>query len=219
MNLSEYSNVEKLDYEQYCHYLQNKYGIPEKAYLNKNWNKNQGVSRTNEGLYIHHIKENKAIMLSTKEFASLHPYSYQTPKNLTYCNLLEHLFLHILICEEVINQPKKHKKDRENVGVGGAVNFLIPELNDVYSGWETKQPWRKNCHNIIINNKDVYLILLKRFYDRYCIPKQLNENILYTSLNSEMGLWNENSNVPLYKEIHEHIKRRSLLSKILNCFF
>jgi hypothetical protein len=32
------------------------------------------------------------------------------------------------------------------VGIGGVVNFIVPELNDLYSGWMTKQQWRINCH-------------------------------------------------------------------------
>ncbi len=56
-------------------------------------------------------------------------------KYLEYCDYLEHLFLHILICEN----PSEEKNRNEDVGTGGVVNFIAPELNDLYSGWKTKQ--------------------------------------------------------------------------------
>ena len=43
MNLTEYKQVEKLTYRQYCDYLQNKYGIGLKDYMTKSWNKNTRV--------------------------------------------------------------------------------------------------------------------------------------------------------------------------------
>ena len=41
--------------------------------------------------------------------------------------LLEHLFLHLLICE----YPAENKNENEQVGIGGVVDFIVPELNDV----------------------------------------------------------------------------------------
>lgn len=106
-----------------------------------------------------HKYEDHAILLSTKEFAMKNPFEWQKAENIVYCDYLEHLFLHILICEN----PSKEQNKNEAVGIGGAMVFIIPELNDVYSGWETKQEWRKICHKRIKNDKDVFLALVKRF--------------------------------------------------------
>lgn len=43
------------------------------------------------------------------------------------------------------------KKSGEAVGVGGIYNFLVPELNDIYSGIKYKQPWKqKVVENILL---------------------------------------------------------------------
>ena len=103
--------------------------------------------------------------IAASECAKRNPYEWQLPENIVYCDYLEHLLLHILICEG----PSKNKNDFEVVGIGGVINFLVPELNDLYSGWITKQEWRANCHSRVVNDKEVYLILLKRFKSNFQI--------------------------------------------------
>ena len=61
--------------------------------------KNPFVTRTNEGLFCHHIDEDKAIMLCDDKFAVNNPFEYQKADRLVYCNLLEHLLLHVKIAE------------------------------------------------------------------------------------------------------------------------
>ena len=118
MNLTEYKKVEKLDYLKYVKYLQNKYGIPPKNYMNTNFNKNEGISKTSEGLFVHHVMECKAIMLSNSNYVKMNPYEYQLAKNLVYCDYLEHLFLHVLICEHFAYfRDRDHK--HEVPGIGG----------------------------------------------------------------------------------------------------
>ena len=177
-------------------YLQQKYGIGLCDYMRPNWTKNTKVARTKDGLYVHHKYEDHAIMLGNPEFAKNNPYEWQKKENLIYCNLLEHLLLHQLICE----YPSKNKNDMEKVGLGGIVNFIVPELNDVYSGWVSKQIWQQNCHRAIINNKDVYLLIIKRYKDFHgnnpfiikCLLKSYNKNF---------GAWSDEKNYSLYNEI------------------
>jgi len=157
MNIEEYEKVKAMSYLEYCDYLQKKYGMSKYNYFYPSFTKNSKVSRTKEGLVAHHKYEDHAIMLSTKEYAMANPYEWQLAENLVYCDYLEHLLLHILICEH----PSPNANAKENVGLGGVVNLLVPELNDVYSGWKTEQQWRLNCHEKIINDKDVYLALIK----------------------------------------------------------
>lgn len=159
MNMEEYEKVKDLNYLEYCDYLQEKYGIGLCDYMTENWNSKQKCKRTKEGLLAHHKYEDHAIMLSTKEFAMQNPFEWQKAENIVYCDYLEHLFLHILVCEN----PSKEQNKNVIVGVGGVLTFMIPELNDFYSGWESKQEWRRICHERIKNDKDVFLALVKRF--------------------------------------------------------
>lgn len=59
-------------------------------------------------------------MLSHLEYAQKNPYEWQKKENIVYCNLLEHLFLHILICEN----PSADKNTNEKVGFGGVEIIL-----------------------------------------------------------------------------------------------
>ena len=185
MDLLEYEKVKNFTYLDYCDYLQNKYGIGLSDYMTKSWNKNPKVTRTKEGLVAHHKYEDHAIMLSTKEFAMNNPFEWQLAKNIVYCDYLEHLFLHILICE----YPAEDRNELEAVGGGGGINFIVPELNDLYSGWETEQMWRKNCHKLFIKDKNVYLTLLKRFKTTCKDYPFFTKNCLFTSYNEKFGLW------------------------------
>lgn len=197
MNLAEYEKVKNLTYLDYCDYLQQKYGIGLCNYMTKSWNKNAKVSRTNDGLIAHHKYEDHAIMLSNKEYAMQNPYEWQLAENIVYCDYLEHLFLHILICE----YPSQNRNQLEAVGIGGIINFIVPELNDIYSGWQPKQQWRKNCHDLIINDKDVYLVLLKRFKTSCKHYLFYTKKCLHTSYNEQFGLWSRKQNTKLFKEI------------------
>lgn len=198
MNLQEYEKVKDFTYLEYCDYLQKKYGIGLSDYMTMSWNKNNKVTRTKEGLLAHHKYEDHAIMLSTKEYAMRNPYEWQLAKNIVYCDYLEHLFLHILICE----YPAENKNDDEAVGIGGVINYIVPELNDLYSGWQTGQMWRKNCHDRVINDKNVYLVLLKRFNTSCKNYPFYTEDCLYTSFSEKFeSSWSRKQNEKLFKEI------------------
>lgn len=194
MKLAEYQKVENLNYLQYCDYLQQKYGIGLCDYMTVNWNKNKNVTRTKEGLVTHHKYEDHAVNLSNPKYAMENPFEWQLAKNLVYCDYLEHLFLHILICEYSFENQNEFRP----VGGAGIVAFLVPELNDWYSGFAVREAWKQNCYNLIIKDKKVYLTLLKRFKD--CYPS-LPEAFLYTSFNEEFGLWSRKQNKKLFEEI------------------
>jgi len=139
-----------------CHLLK-KYGVAQYDYfLNETCrSKNLKVTRTSEGLLCHHIDEDKAIWLSNSKFAIKSPFEYQKADRLVYCNVLEHLILHIKIVENFNNDFM--------LGIGGAINFMIPEINDYFNGYKFKDKWMINVYNLIENNFDDYIIILKRF--------------------------------------------------------
>ena len=110
MTITEYESIKALNYLEYCDYLQNKYGIAKCNYMSPAYNKNPKISRSNEGLFAHHKYEDHAILLSNKKFAMKNPYEWQFAENIVYCDYLEHLYLHILICEN----PAKDKHREAN---------------------------------------------------------------------------------------------------------
>ena len=66
MESTEIKNQLKMTYDELVDYLLKKYGPAQYDYFcNESCkSKNSKVSRTNEGLYCHHIDENKAISLA-----------------------------------------------------------------------------------------------------------------------------------------------------------
>ena len=198
MNMEEFNKIKKMNYLQYCSYLQDKYGIPKADYMTSNWNRIKRISRANEGLQVHHLDEDKAIMLSTKEIAQMFPFEWQTKEHLVYCDMLEHLLLHVLICY----YPSPERVEQMDVGIGGAVNFLIPELNDMYCGWTTKLDWKTAQHDKVRENQDVYLAIIKKFIP-YLKKRHIKKGVLFSSFNESYGLWERRKNVPIYKKINK----------------
>lgn len=193
MNITEYEQIKDLKYRNYCDYLKKKYGPATCDYFTKSFNKNPKVTRTSEGLVCHHICEDKAILLSTPEHAKVNPFEYQKAHNLVYCDYLEHLLLHILICEE----PMEDRNSLKAVGIGGVLEFIVPELNDLYAGWKTSQKCRETCHYKVINDKTVYFEILKRFKAEF----PLLEHFLYRSFNEKFGTWSEKNNEGIYEQV------------------
>lgn len=197
MDLKEFQEIKNLTYTEYCDYLVQKYGPAQYDYMTKAYNKNQKISRTKEGLVCHHKMENKAIMLSEKIWAQKFPFEYQLKENLVYCDYLEHLYLHVLICKYPEPIDPQYL-----VGFGGVVNFIVPELNDVYSGFCSGKEWQKNCYDKVINDEDVYYEILQEFIN---VMKERGFKIspidLQTSFNSKYGLWIQNNNLAVNSKI------------------
>jgi len=202
MTLKEYNLIKDLTYTEYCNYLQLKYGVGRSAYFYPSFQPNPKCKRTKDGLFAHHKKEDQMILLSTSEIAEQFPFEWQEPDEIVYCDYLEHLLLHILICK----YPNPIDSAIE-VGLGGIINFLVPELNDIYSGWRPKNvprnQWQYNCINLIEKDKAVYLAILQDFID---FEIQNNKNFrvysLLSSFNAKLG-WNLKNN----KQIFTAIKR------------
>lgn len=160
MDREELEKQKLLTYKQLVEYLLSKYGAATCNYFCRDnfKSKNRNVSRSDEGLICHHIDEDKAIMLSTPQWAEKCPYEWQKADRLVYCNYLEHLLLHIKIAEE-----PRHPDAMEHQlpGIGGAVNFIIPELNDYFGGYTYTQKWRLLAFEKVDENYDEYIQLLE----------------------------------------------------------
>lgn len=193
MNLEEYKRVRVFGYMDYCEYLKDKHGVVRSCYMTRNGSSIAKKSRTSDGLVIHHIMECEEILLCKKEVALTCPYEWQEPQNLVYCDYLEHLLLHIKIVEY-------YAPYRGAVGYGGT-DFIIGELNDVYSGYKTNQKWREALHNKIINDKDVYLAILKDYKILLVMTNREIYSDFRKSFNSFYKLWDAENNEALYREI------------------
>ncbi|MEG0124232.1 MAG: hypothetical protein RSA40_02765 [Malacoplasma sp.] len=182
-----------MTYDQCVDSLLKKYGSVKKDYfINKECKSaNASIKRSKEGLFIHHIDEDKAIMLCTKEFAINNPFEYQKADRLVYCDFLEHLVLHI----KIVEYPNPKKNILENCGVGGIYNFIVPDLNDIYSGIIYKQEWKIKAANNVINRKDDYFKCIKKLVDmNFDYP-------LLTTFNEKYGLWSNEKNEKIYDEL------------------
>ncbi|AVN65163.1 hypothetical protein CG002_02210 [Mesoplasma florum] len=191
--MTEIEYLLSLNYVECCEELIKKYGnVPGDYFLDEECTKkNNKITRGKEGLYIHHIDEDKAIMLSHPNFARMNPITFQKAERLVYCNLLEHLVLHIKIFEF----PNKNKNKNESVGVGGIYNFIVPELNDIYAGIQYKQVWKQEVIRTVLPLKDDYF---------KCIKKLINLNFRYplcTSFIYNSHIWNEKNNKKIYKDL------------------
>lgn len=174
MTINEFTTVKFMSYDEYCNYLKAKYGEVEYDYFHKD-NKdghliqdNKG-SRGSIGLQRHHICEKYVANLSDPRIAAENSFEYQKKENLCYCNLLEHMFLHILIAEDLTSSS-------EYLGDGGVLTITLP-INSILAGIKEDSKAFKNKNDeiyydfngIITNNKNTYLALI----NRYCTSAEI----------------------------------------------
>lgn len=111
------------------------------------------ISRTNEGLYCHHISENKWSNMSDKSFIREYkiPFEFQKKDRLVYCDLIEHSILHVLITKETAFK----------FGYAGYLSYLRGLIEAWYLD-ETmpNQEWMKKCYNnSFLNPQEAFEIL------------------------------------------------------------
>lgn len=100
-------------------------------------------------------------MLRNDKFAVNNPFEYQKADRLVYCNLFEHLLLHVKIAEN----PSPDANENKLPSIGGAINFICKDLNDIYSGKEFSDEWCKNVANKVKDNFDDYIIILRYLWN------------------------------------------------------
>jgi hypothetical protein len=111
--IEEYKNLLSLSYEDAVESLLQKYGpVIDDYFREKSYNRffngeiksiTKGkFTKISEGLYCHHVFENKYYNLTNKDFCKEQnaPYEVHKKENLVYCDLIEHFILHILITKE-----------------------------------------------------------------------------------------------------------------------
>lgn len=160
---SEYQKEMKMDYDGLVNYLLKKYGPVKHDYFTDSSCsvKDNRISRADEGLVCHHVDEDKAIMLSNPQYAKKNPFDYQKAGRLIYCNVLEHLILH----EKIVEGPRKLTANENEVpGIGGAMNFLVKQINDYFGGKEITQDYLAKEMSLIEKDFEDYVEVLQRLW-------------------------------------------------------
>lgn len=162
MNNKELELEWNMDYYELLSYLKKKYGIISGSFFIKSakgkYYENSSIKKSSKGLYIHHDFEydpenDRVANLSAAKYADAFPAKYQLGCNLTYCNWLEHLILHIKInllrCKQL---GFKYFKDSVEL-------ILVPELNDMYNynyNLYTIQDYKLMCFNLVQDDYEDY---------------------------------------------------------------
>ncbi|WP_281864002.1 hypothetical protein [Planomicrobium okeanokoites] len=146
----EYSDLLSKNYDEAVELLLQKYGPAKDDYFRefsyqrfmngeiKNITKGK-FTRTNEGLYCHHIDEIKWLKVSDQNFVKEYkiPFESQRRNRLVYCDLVEHTILHVLITKETSFE----------YGYPGYEVFLKRLIEEWYLDERVPKPeWMKKCY-------------------------------------------------------------------------
>lgn len=152
----------RMTYYELQSYLLEKYGPAQYDYFANSEcrSHNSKLSRTKEGLYCHHMDEDKGGNLSDSNSAKLQPFEWQRKERLVYCNILEHLILHIKIA--VLRQKKMLRKPTalSDFFTTGGVFQICKEINGLFEQNEGLTGWRRACYEAVLDNYDDYILLL-----------------------------------------------------------
>lgn len=149
MRMSEYECVKDYSYDDYCKYLNNKYGAVRNTYGRK------GCKRPEDGLFVHHIREDMVASLSNNKVRKENDPVLQEPQNLVYCDYLEHLLLHIKIGELTAGT--------KNLGLNGTFIYIIPALQSFFTYGRRNPKWNRKYYDAIEDSEDVFNKLLDSY--------------------------------------------------------
>lgn len=149
-NYKQYQDLLSKNYDEAVDFLLQKYGsaqddyFKEKSYKRFMNNEIKNItrgnfSRTSDGLYCHHIDENRMLKISDKDFCKKNkiPFEYQKKERLVYCDLIEHSILHALIAKE----------SSSKFGAPGFIVYLAGIIEEWYlRKMIPNREWMKNCY-------------------------------------------------------------------------
>lgn len=178
MNRKEIYEELKMPYDELQAYLIQKYGGAVCDYFAtpECKSKSKKISRTGEGLYCHHMDEDKGGNLGNPPQAKMQPFEWQKKERLVYCNILEHLILHIKIA--VIRQKEllKNPNDVEAFFTTGGIFMICADINDMFINDGTSVAWKRRCFEEIKENYEDYIVLVRALLayidDNYCGEKK-----------------------------------------------
>ena len=133
------------------------------------------VTRTKEGLYCHHLREDRGGNLSSPGAADSQPFEWQKKENLLYCNILEHLILHIKIAVLRDKRIFKEAANIESFFTTHGINMICKDIVDFFELDGTKVAWKKRCFEEVRDNYDDFLDIINSIFlyidARYIGPK------------------------------------------------
>ncbi len=219
MDNKEYNEVKEMDYDEFYNYLVAKYGHPDYNYIPLSYpltksgsSEERRLKRENEGLVEHHYYEKNVEdhELAIYETSVRYPMEYQFKENICFCDLLEHLLLHILIGRLVI---ASHPLSKETIKMYDLfageeiINDIMPLINDTYAG---RFPSTDMFSVTIGHDKDIYFKLLKEFYnlDKRLVKRKTNWYVStsYTKKQAKFSTpWDIRNGESLFKEISNYL--------------
>ena len=147
----DYLDLLSKNYEEAVDLLLQKYGPAQYDYFSefsyqrfmngeiKSLIRNSKISRTTEGLYCHHIDENKWLKMADQDFVKKFsiPFENQRKNRLVYCDSVEHTILHVLIAKETSFE----------YGYPGYLAYLKPNIEEWYLDKRIPNlEWKKKCY-------------------------------------------------------------------------
>lgn len=182
-----------LTYNEYVNQLKEKYSnVPGDYFYTVSRGKtkgqlakNTGITRGKDGLYIHHVYEcyflglsDPTMYLLQNAMSDTKIKDAQKAENLVYCNLIEHLILHIKIALEF-------NRGAEHVGI----DFITGDLNRLYELGDQNliestynapnQRWKQTVYKLIKDDYDIYVMLGKIIINDLGISKDLVCNVTF----------------------------------------
>ena len=155
----------KMPYNELLNYLTKKYGPAKYDYFStpECKSKNKKASRSSEGLYCHHMDEDKGVNLTSAFHAVRQPFEWQRKERLVYCNALEHMLLHMKI--DVLRQNKEMSSpmDIEIFFTSHGVHMVCKTINGLFADDKPANGWRMKCYNEIKENYDDYICIVRAF--------------------------------------------------------
>jgi len=129
-----------MPYDEYVISLLIKYGkVPGDYYTDKDYSVlNGSIMRTDEGLFVHHIDEDKIPGLTnmTEEKISRGAADYNKAERLVYCHLVEHMILHMKIIEKELTKKERDRfMGTSPLGIYGFVS-ITSKINYLFTGFK-----------------------------------------------------------------------------------
>lgn len=154
-----------MTYIELCNYLIKKYGPAQYDYFHTEEckSKNKKISRTKEGIFCHHIREDYGGNLSEEFHARSQSFQWQKKENLVYCNYIEHFILHIKI--GIIRQSEFYHKpiDIHNILAGGGSTIISGEIDECFFSDKCSYnipEWKIPCFDVIRDNYSDYIDII-----------------------------------------------------------
>jgi len=163
MNRKELYEQLQMTYDELQLYLIHKYGPAVCDYFatSECRSKSKKISRSGEGLYCHHMDEDKGGNLGNPTQARMQPFEWQKKERLVYCNIIEHLILHMKIAvlrqKGILREPY----DVHGFFSTGGIFMLCAEINDMFINAGTGTVWKRRCFEEIRENYNDYIVLVR----------------------------------------------------------